>query len=326
MRILSRVALVTSVFAAGVMSIAPLASANHVQEVLGDKTDVSQMQFPGLAAGPGFIVPDSSFYPLDQLVQEIRLVLAFVPEQQAVVQKNILGERLAEARLEVSRGNLQATEVALSGAEKAARGLAKAVSDAAANGRGSAELARSLNQTLGEYRSVLDTAADQAPTSLSYRLNATSQVLLETKVRVEDELPGDELAQAIDDDLQYVVDREVLGIQTASDNLMKKVTTLDNRSSLSAEQKRKYEELMASKSAIKKDYQEQRKKLLEDYQAQKKQLQEERKKLYEQIKLLMKQLQENQKTMQQLERAAKNGGTLSKLSPTVSPSPTTPSN
>ncbi|MDP3941566.1 MAG: DUF5667 domain-containing protein [bacterium] len=324
MRFLSRVGFISAASALALSSFVPHAFANHVSEVLGETTGVTEIKFPGLAAGPGFILPDSSLYSLDQLVQELRLVLAFVPEQQAVVQKNILGERLAEARVELSRGNLQATELALSGAEKAARGLADSIADAASKGRGSAELARTMNQTLQEYRSALTSASNQAPTSLAYRLDATSQVLLEAKVRVEDELPGDELASAIENDLLDVIDKQVLGVQSASSSLLKKYNFLENRSSLSTDQRMKYEEMLASKSGVRKELLEQRKKALQDYQEQKKKLQEERKKIYDQIKLLMVQLQANQKAIQQLQRiqnSLNNGGAIPSITPTVTPSP-----
>lgn len=324
MRLLSRLALVSSLAAVSFSVFAPLASANHLQDVLGESTVISEIKFPGLAAGPGFILPDSTMYPLDQLVQEIRLALAFTPEQQAQVYMRILGERLGETKVMMERNNPTGIEMALSGADKAARGAAGSLGDAAAKGRGTAALARDMNRTLAEYRAALKEVVSQAPASLASRLEATGYTLLEAKVRVEEELPGDELAAAIDNDLQEMVDTEVLGVQTAANSLMRKFNSLDNRSSLSAEQRMKYEEMMASKSGIRKDLLEQRKKALQDYQEQKKKLQEERKKIYEQIKLLMQQLQSNQKAMQQLQKiqSSLNNGTLPSITPTVTPSST----
>lgn len=322
MRLLSRVALASSLAVASLSAFVPAVSASHIQDVLGDSTAVAEINFPGLAAGPGFILPDSSLYPLDQVVQELRLTLAFTPEQQAQVYMKILGERLGEAKVMMQRDNPTGIEVALSGAEKAARGAARTLGDAAAKGRSTAGLARDMNRTLGEYRSALKEVALQAPASLASRVDATSYTLLEAKVRVEDELPGDELAAAIDNDLEDLAATEVLGVKIAADNLMQKYTTLENRSSNSAEQKMKYDEAMALKNGVKKEQLEQRKKVTAEYAAQKAKLQEERKKLYEQIKLLMQQLQANQKAMQQLQQAQNtlNSGVLPSVTPTVAPS------
>lgn len=318
MRLLSRLTLTSFLATVSLLAFVPLASANHVQDVLGDSTSISEINFPGLAAGPGFILPDSTMYSLDQLVQEIRLALAFTPEQQAQVYMRILGERLGETKVMMQRDNATGIEIALSGADKAARGAARSLGDAASKGRSTASLAREMNRTLAEYRAALNEVASQAPAALASRLNSTGYTLLEAKLRVEDELPGDELAAAIDNDLQNMVDTEVLGVQTAANSLMRKFNSLDNRSSLSAEQRMKYEEMVASRSGNKKDLLEQRKKALQDYQEQKKKLQEERKKLYEQIKLLIQQLQANQKAMQQVQNSL-NNGTVPSVTPTVTP-------
>ncbi|MBI2443208.1 MAG: hypothetical protein HYV40_04870 [Candidatus Levybacteria bacterium] len=320
MRLLSRLAVASTVAALSLSTFVPLASANHVKDVLGDSASISEINFPGLASGPGFILPDSKFYGLDKLVQELRFVLAFTPEQQAKVRMGIAGERLAEAKVMMQRGDVQGLETALSGFEREVAGAAKSLADAGAKGRGTADQARKMNQTLADYRIVLRTVSEQAPTSLSYRIGATNQRVLEAKLRVEDELPGDELAMEIESDLQSEIESEVLGVQSAANSLMNKYAALESKSNFSAEQKMKYEELMASKSALRKDLLEQRKKLQEGYLQKRKELQEERKKLYEQIKELLKQLQENNKAMRELEKsykAAYNGATLT---PTVTPS------
>lgn len=318
MRLLSRLAVSASVAAVSLSAFVPQVGANHVQDVLGESTAVSEIHFPGLAAGPGFILPDSSLYPLDQVVQEIRLTLAFTPEQQAQVYMRILGERLGEAKVMMERDDAAGIEIALSGAEKAARGASRSIGDAAAKGRSTATLARDMNRSLAEYRTALREVANQAPLALASRIDATSFTLLEAKLRVEDELPGDELAAAIDADLDDVVETQVLGVKIAANNLMQKYNVIDARSKLTSEQKMKYEEAMASKSGMKKELIEQRKKILSENSEQRAKLLEERKKLYEQIKELMKQLQENQKAMQQLQQA-QNSGAVPSVTPTVTP-------
>lgn len=294
------------------------AGASHINEVLGDSAYLraSDVNFPAVAAGPGFILPDSSLYPLDELVQEIRLLFAFTPEQKALVQMRIAGERMAELRIMMNRNDTRGIEIALSGLEKAALASAEAISDAGAKGKVQPEQVKQLNDTLSEYRRVLAVAASSSPSSLAYKLAAAGETLLEAKVRVEEQLPPNELANAIDNDLQDEIERDVLGVQTAADKLMQRLSTVDTRSNLSSEQKMKQEEFIASKSALKNEYLEQRRKLLEEYNERRKRLQEERKQILEQIRRLLQKLRENQKALRQLQEA-QNTGVLPSLTPTV---------
>jgi hypothetical protein len=314
------------VFLLAILMVTPRIYANDTQEVLGVTTNPSDVSFPGLSSGPGFILPDSKLYPLDQLVQEFRLLLAFTPEQQARVHMNIAGERLAELRVMMSRNNEEGINLAFQGFEKEVSAVSGELSDAAAKGRVNTSLISSINDRLGEERDVLQVVMQAAPTRLGLKLASARQTVLEAKLKVAEFLPEDQFASVIVSDLDNEINSEVLGVQTAAGKLEQKFTSLDSRASLSSEQRMKYEELLASKSALKKDYLEKRKKLVQEYIDKRKKLQEERKKLYEQIKVLMQNLQANQKALKQLEQSQNslNSGVSLSITPTATPA--SPSN
>ena len=61
-----------------VVSVVPV-FANHAQEVLGDQTTSSNVNFPPVASGPGYFLPDSPLYIVDKAFQGMRLAFSFTP-------------------------------------------------------------------------------------------------------------------------------------------------------------------------------------------------------------------------------------------------------
>ncbi len=193
-------------------------SAHHKEAVLGEATASSELVFPPVTSGSGFILPDSPLFFLDQFSQTVKLLFAFSSEQRAKVRAQIAGERLAELRIMLERQNSQGINVALSQLTKEVGFAAKDLSDAAAKGTDVKLLAKQINEDIKFQRKLLNLVAEQASGSLKRQLKAARQALKEAKVEVEDELPKDELENEIEEGLLDEVDNEV---DEASDSVTK---------------------------------------------------------------------------------------------------------
>lgn len=188
---------------------APPALAHHRQQVLGVATPSSELVFPPVTSGPGFILPDSPLFFLDRFSQQVRLFLAFSSEGRAKVRAQIAGERLAELRIMLERQNPEGINVALSQLTKEVGFAAKDLSDAAAQGADVKLLAKQINEDIKFQRKLLNLVADQTRGVLKLQLKAARQSLKEAKLEVEDELPEDELENEIEEGLADEIENEV---------------------------------------------------------------------------------------------------------------------
>lgn len=250
--------------------------AYHRQDVLGDSTTSSNIDFPPVTDGPGFILPDSPLYSLDRVFQKLKLAVAFSPEAKVKTRMLLIGERVAEVRAEMVRENTSATQIALDELRAESENLSYDLRDADGQGKDIKDLAKDINDRIALHRDFLSRVAEQADDSLSLQLVAANQSLLSTKITAEDYLPEEFLAQAITDDLQSEIDRDVLGVETSTMKLEKKFMKLEQHASRSAERqlkKQAKEEAKASRSALL----EKKKKMLEERKAKLQKLMEERK-------------------------------------------------
>ena len=183
--------------------------AHHKAQVLGDTTVSSQLVFPPVTSGQGFILPDSPLFFLDQFSQQVKLLFAFSSEQRAKVRAQIAGERLAELRIMLERQNPEGINTALSQLTKEVGFAAKDLSDAAAQGANVKLLAKQINEDIKFQRKLLNIVADQTSGVLRRQLKTARQALKEAKVEVEDELPEDELENEIEEGLADEVKNEV---------------------------------------------------------------------------------------------------------------------
>ena len=185
------------------------ASAHHKEEVLGEATPSAELVFPPVTSGTGFILPDSPFFFLDKTFQQVKLILAFSPQQKARVRAQIAGERMAELRLMLVRENQTAINTVLSELAKETDLAAASLSEAAASGQDVKLLAKELNETIKLQRKILNILASQTRGVLKFQLKAARQALKESKVEVEDELTQEDLENEIEEDLADEIENEV---------------------------------------------------------------------------------------------------------------------
>lgn len=198
-------------------------SAHHREQVLGDATPSSELVFPPVTAGTGFILPDSPLFFIDRTFQQVKLLLAFSAEAKARVRAQIAGERMAELRLMLLRENQAAINTTLSELTRETDLAAASLAEASARGQDVKLLAKELNETIKLQRKILNTVASQTRGVLKLQLKAARQALKEAKIEVEDELPEDELENEIEEDLREEVEDEV---EEASDSARTVESTL----------------------------------------------------------------------------------------------------
>ena len=182
------------------------ALSHHQGKVLGESTVSSQINFPPVTSGAGFILPDSPFYFLDKTFQQIRLLIAFTPESRAKVRQEIAGERLAELRIMLARNNQSGADTALDGLAEEVDKMAISLSEAAASGKDVKELAKEINQTIKSHRDILNSLESQAEGVLKLKFKTAKEALKLSKTNVEDELPEEELEKEIEEGLDDEID------------------------------------------------------------------------------------------------------------------------
>ncbi|OGH19862.1 MAG: hypothetical protein A3D74_02915 [Candidatus Levybacteria bacterium RIFCSPHIGHO2_02_FULL_37_13] len=190
----------------------PSALAHHQARVLGDSTSSSEIVFPPVTAGAGFILPDSPLFFLDRVFQDIRLLMAFTPERRAKTRALIAGERLAELRIMFARNNPEAVTDTLSKLTEEINKMSKDLSDAASSGKEGKDLsllASQLNETIKAHRKVLGTLESQSDGVLKLQIKTARNALKIAKIEIEDELTEDELENEIEDDVDEEVQEAV---------------------------------------------------------------------------------------------------------------------
>lgn len=211
--------------------------ARHRGRVLGTSTSASQVDFPPVTSGPGMILPDSPFYFLDQIKQNVRLVLAFTPQQKAELHSQIAGERLAELRLMFARNNKNGIDTALKGLDTELEQTAKSLTDAKNNGKDVSKLAKEINNSVKDKRDVLAEIRAQTQGQLKNKIEAAQESLLDSKTQIEDALPSDDLENEIEDSLNFDLENEFEGASDSAKNIEKMIevlTTQANENSLKA--------------------------------------------------------------------------------------------
>lgn len=204
--------------------------ANYKEMVLGDSVEPSDIVFPqDVTYGPGFFLPDSPLYSLDLIWQKVRLSVSFSPEAKAKVSAKVAGERLAELRLMLARNNMNGVTTVLAQMEKDSEVSSQELSNSSASGKNVEEAAKELNEALKTQRKVLASLVDQSSGELSLKFQATRKSLLVSKLRVDDELPPDLLANEIKEELENEAKENVAESEKLSD---KAQSNLDHLSSL----------------------------------------------------------------------------------------------
>ena len=161
-------------------------SANHEQQVLGESTVAVNPVVPATSDGPGLILPDSPLYFLDTFKQNIRLFLAFSPEQKAEVHATIAGERIAELRYMVAKNNEKGIDRALTGVTDHLEKSSEQLEAAELKGENVTTLAQTLNEDIKSKRGLLEELEDTSTGELKEKVKVAKKSLLKTKVKVEE--------------------------------------------------------------------------------------------------------------------------------------------
>lgn len=201
-------------------------SARHARDVLGESTNSSNLSMPPTTEGPGILLPDSPFFFLDELKQNLRLLLAITSERKAKVHASVAGERLAELQFMLAKNNTNGIRIALQGVSDNLKKASSDLSEARLKGKDVKLLAKQTNDAIKEKREKLSVLEDAATGELKAQVKAAREALKEAKVEVEDSLPEDELENEIEDDLEDEIEDHVkvtsdstLGLEHAIDVL-----------------------------------------------------------------------------------------------------------
>lgn len=227
------------------LSVVPSFAAKH--GVLGAST--SDIAMPATVEGPGFILPDSPFYFLDTVKQQVRLFLAFSPENKAKVHADVAGERLAELRIMLARNNQTGAVKALDGVGANLQGAANDLEDAKLQGKDTSRLAQSINTSIKEKQDILTSLQEGSGEILQSRVNAVQETLKDAKLGVIASLPGDQQAVELENDINREIANQV---HNASESAVKLENSLNvlNKLASEAAQKNQTPKEEALKKAI----------------------------------------------------------------------------
>lgn len=218
-----------------VLGMASLASANHHADVLGVSTSVVGASIPPTVEGPGYLLPDSPLFFLDELKQNTRLFLAFTPENKAKVYADVAGERLAELRFMLAKHNEDKVRVALEGVESNTRNAGLQMAAAQFTGRKNSELAKTINDSIKLKQESLDTLEAQVTGDMLLKIKATQKALVAAKVRVEEQLNEADLQNEIDYDVHRELRRDLTQTISAAKHLELEINTLERQASEAAQ-------------------------------------------------------------------------------------------
>lgn len=211
-------------------------SARHRSRVLGVATNSSTPTIPPTAQGPGLILPDSPLFFLDQVKQNVRVFFAFNPEAKAIAYEAIAGERMAELRFMLARKSNSGVKVALEGVQENLQKSADELATTQLQGKDVSGLARKLNTSIKEKREVLDYLEEQTGGELKARVTVVQESLDNSKIKVEDALPDDELDNEIRDSLERKAEKDATQAFESATDLVQDIKELKIEASEAAKQ------------------------------------------------------------------------------------------
>ncbi len=210
------------------------AFAGVAQDVLGVATASALPVISPTTEGPGLIMPDSPFFFLDQLKQDIRLAFAFNPEDKAKVNAQIAGERLAELRFMLAKNDARAASAALAGVSDNLQQASDQLTKAQFAGKNVTNLAQDLNSNIKLKQKALDQLESQAKGSLQLQVAQAQELIFESKAAVDDALPPDEMENEIKLDLERKISRKVASASSSATLLQRDLDALSKEASDSA--------------------------------------------------------------------------------------------
>jgi len=195
----------------------------------------SYASFPSVTGGPGLILSDSPLYVLDKLYQKGKLLLAQTPARRAEVRNSIIGERMAEIKIAYDRGDKTAMGLALLELTEEARKIEADLKEARASGADVSAIAKTTSDSLRFYRKVLSEASLSSDYDVSLALEFGRESLFASKTVIEDFLREEDLASAIQDDIDDEGQTAVLGVQARTERLEKRLSAFERKTNREAE-------------------------------------------------------------------------------------------
>lgn len=209
-------------------------SAQTRQSVLGASTSSATLSLPPTTEGPGLFLPDSPFYFLDMLKQQVRLFFAFTPEEKVQTYMSIAGERMAEVRFELQKGNSTAAEVALQGLKDNTKAAATLIAQQKFAGNDMTTTAEIVNETIKRRQQDLDMLDTEATGGFKAEVDAADAALTDAKIQVEDSLPQALLQREIQYDMTRDVTRNLVETTRTAAQVSDEVSFLEQEASKTA--------------------------------------------------------------------------------------------
>ncbi len=201
--------------------------ANTRTSVLGVTTS-APIAMPPTSDGPGIFLPDSHFFFLDEMKQNIRLLLSFSPEEKAKTYQSIAAERFAELRYMLARNNHDGITKDLRGIAYNMQKAVDEVGNAQFNGVDTKKLAKELNDDIKSKQAVLDQLASVATGETKTYVLGASTSLFEAKLKVEDSLNPADSENELKDDLRRVIKQQTEEYLNASRKAQQALAYLDS--------------------------------------------------------------------------------------------------
>lgn len=300
----------------GFLLVAAPANAHHQQQVLGDSTTAASI--PPTVEGPGALLPDSPLYFLDSWKQQARLALALSPENKAKIHKEIAGERLAELRVMLVKGNQKGAQVALEGVSTNYKSASENVVQAQLAGKDISTLAKTINDDIKTKLEVLDTLEVQTNGEMAARVKAASSAMLVAKVNAEDSLNPADLDNAVKEDLERQAHKELEETTSSVEHLQESLDALEAQASDAAKQSQKNRE-----DAIKKAIEEHNTELEKATVAA---VERQNKEETESLRLRQELAEQTRKTMEEAKKTAKKFAEVKEGKKNTETTTTTPAN
>ena len=207
------------------------AFARHKQ-VLGIQDQ--NVNIPPTVEGPGILLPDSPFFFIDELKQNIRIALALAPEDKAKVYASIAGERMAELRFMIAKKNLPGIRIDMEGVADNFKNAADQVEFAKMSGKNVTVLAKEVNDKIKAKQNVLDELHMQSQGELEGSTKSVSDSLTIAKTKVENSLNLADLENEINDDMLRDAELKVHETSESAVELKDALEDLQEEASLSA--------------------------------------------------------------------------------------------
>lgn len=183
-------------------------------------------QIPPTAEGPGLILPNSPFFFLDEIKQNLRIILAVRPQDKAEVYNSIAGERIAELRFMLAKDNKKGIEIALKGISENTKASADNLSDAQFRGHNVEKLAEMINVDIKRRQEALDVLLSQATGELKTMVLGTQTSIYDSKTKVVNAFSPSQKEIEMKNDIKKQTSTTVNSGMACNPDLLNKISVL----------------------------------------------------------------------------------------------------